>query len=298
MTTDTQLNERAPATGTEVIASIDDKTPLQLWANGQAVHIFEQIEGFAKTLVFDCSTEKGKKECRSIDRKVAGAKNKLDKLAAAYIKELEADIVPIRKLRADLKAKFEVLQAEIKAPLTAIEEAEAKEAEKLKELQSEIAWIRSLGDPLKDGRELSVDELHNNKRILDKVFETLNAATWAELIGDAKSAYENAVLMLQNSLIAAETKAQQAATDPQAVDNGPRSAEQILDESPVTQRAEGEVATDELKAGFDEAEHQKAIRKQAYSALVKLGFNEQLAKNFIGAVHKRLVPNVAMTYQS
>lgn len=307
MSTDTQLNDPTPTSGNEVIASIDDKTPLQLFGNKQAIQIFNQIEAFARPLVFDCTTEKGKKECRSIDRKVAGAKNKLDKLAKEYIAELEQQIVPVKALRKQLFSQFESLQDDIKRPLKLIEEEE-KQAKILKqELENEIIWIRSLGDSMKDGVDLTLEQLDENAATLISIKERLTEEVYGDLLKEAQDAHALASRTLRNSIIAANHLAQQQATKQQSVDSPEPSQTTHSDSSPQSAKdimaqhfPEAQTSTTPVVNDTDahESLSQKQMRSEAYSKLAELGFDEELARSFIGAVHRGLVPNVVMTYNT
>lgn len=86
--------------------------------------IVEKIEAEARALVIDVTTKAGQDQCRSLAHKIAKAKSALDAAGKSKKEEYTVTTKRIDEDRRLAKDRLSALQDEIRAPLTAIEEAE------------------------------------------------------------------------------------------------------------------------------------------------------------------------------
>ena len=183
---------------------IENAQPSALFAPGGLDNLLAKIAEEARSLVPDTSTKKGRDAIASNAHKVARSKTYLEEIGKGYaaeIKELPKRVDSERKRVRDF---LQALQDEVRAPLTAWEQAEAA-------LQAEAdALVRIISEP--DIGAMSSDDL----RLQISGLETLVVPPHftAPQQADVTNAIGRQVLALQKALAAAihrEAEADEAA---------------------------------------------------------------------------------------
>jgi len=261
----------------------------------------------------DVTTEKGRKTINAISRKIGGTRTAFDNRAKAVIAELEADIKPLRATKAEVLKQFDALKESF---LKDLNDWEAKEANKKREAMELIEQIRTAGDLFKpDGTEYSLEECKEKRDQIEAM--EITPEVYGDFLADAMEAHKIAQRSIATGIKAQENLAEanrlaeenaklRAAQDAQAhvaEDDSVKSADQLLSEAGVSSECVApEVKQETVALVSDQPtavpteDTKKAMRAEAYKALAKLGFDLDLSKNFIGAIHKGMVPHVSMNY--
>jgi len=281
-------------------------------------HMVEHTGQLAKAALgdLDVTTEKGRKTINAISRKIGGTRTAFDNRAKAVIAELEADIKPLRATKAEVLKEFDKLKESF---LKDLNEWEVKEANKKREAMELIEQIRTAGDLFKpDGTEYSLEECQQKRDQIDAM--EITPEVYGDFLADAMEAHKIAQRSIATGIKAQESLAEanrlaeenaklRAAQDAQGhiadgasmgqpvlTERGfadqPVAANDVIDQ--VVEQHERPPQEEHLVVSVEHTE--RAKRAEAYEALAKLGFDLDLSKNFIGAVHKGMVPHVSMNY--
>jgi chromosome segregation ATPase len=316
----------------QAVAVVAEKSPAVLFANGEADRIFQAVKAWADPLVYDLNTEKGQRNLEGMVRKVAGVGNRLDEKVKAEIERLEATVKPYKQERARLKKLFDDYKAERRAPLLEAKNKEKAQADRKLQIQQDIAQVRSLGDPIQDGHELTVEELEHRIKEIDAL--EISKDDFAEFTQEAEQAKAVALRSANNALNAAkyladkraEEAAQQERQARKVPGDGPRSAKEVMQE----------VYPDEVPASATEAipdgsiepqstpvsdysdrfyrepipsasdDDKKRMRQEALAAMMAFNFPqranvaddvyEALCKQLIAGIHLGKVPHIQINY--
>ncbi|MBK1733635.1 hypothetical protein, partial [Thiococcus pfennigii] len=108
-------------------ARIQTLTAAELFdGDAEAVErIVAEVEGAARAIVPDASTGKGRRALASLANKVARSKTFLDGLGKDHVAELKRRAGEVDAKRRLIRDRLDALKAEVRAPLTAYEQAEA-----------------------------------------------------------------------------------------------------------------------------------------------------------------------------
>ena len=115
------------------ITKAEKMSPAELFSGDSIEKILVEIKEEVLSFVPDTTTEKGKKEIKSIANKVARSKTFLDGTGKQLADELNAQLKPINSIRKNVRDTLDELKAEVRKPLTIIENIEKERVEKLQE---------------------------------------------------------------------------------------------------------------------------------------------------------------------
>lgn len=132
----------APATGTDIVALVQATPVIVLTDKAKYSEFYEAMKGECDAHVPDLTTEKGRKAIASLAHKVARTKTAIDDAGKLLNEEARARINVIDASRREIRDQLDALKAEVRAPLTAWEEAEDARVEKAK---AELTSIREAG---------------------------------------------------------------------------------------------------------------------------------------------------------
>lgn len=219
--------------------------------------LIERVRRDALALVPDASSEKGRKEVKSLAYKIARSKTALDDLGKEYVSGIKAQAKSIDEQRKLWRDAMDELKAEVMKPVTEYEEAETARVNAIK---ARIAAIQDLGKAYaEDGRPLSSTEL---QRQSDRLAEIAVDDSFEELKTEADAAWAQSFRTL-----AANIKQRQELEEQQAREEEQRKAaeekvrqereEQIRKEAAEQARREAE---EKAKA---EAERHEREKRQA-----------------------------------
>jgi hypothetical protein len=153
--------------------------------------LLAEIERQARALVPDLATAKGRRAIASTHARIARSKTYLDNLGKGYVVDLRAKVGAVDAVRRDMRARLVSLQTEVRAPLTAWEEAEAARCAALEE------GLRRIRDAAADLAGLSSLDLASR---LGGLQDLAIDDSWAERTADAAKAKDAALAILRKAL--------------------------------------------------------------------------------------------------
>ncbi len=233
-----------------------------LFGTGRIPEILEQISQAARALITDISTAKGRKECASLAARVARSKTYLDGLGKDYVAEIKARAGLIDAERRQIRDTLDALRDEVRAPLTAWEQAEADRQ------QGHAKVVRRLLDLGKADPSLTSAELEQRISALRQIEVTDRLEeyqTEAQTTQDASLYRLNALLTAALAREAETTRlaAEQAA---QAQAEREERERQIAAAAAARAKAEAQAEAERLalaKAAEEHAERQRLEREIA-----------------------------------
>lgn len=213
--------------------------------------LYSIVEKQAKLLAADVHTKAGITSIKSCARQIASVKAKVDDLGKQVVAELKALPKIIDTNRAEFRKNMELLQDEIRKPVTEIEERE-------KQLKYISERHLTLGASSSEEIEIAIKEL--SAMILDECI-------WHESLDKAKKVIETELSALDVCLKAAQ-KREKDALGLELLRQKQEEAERIIREQKIREEAEQKAAA-ELKAREQVALERERILKEQ-EAQVKL----------------------------
>ena len=230
---------------------------------------YGRIEKLAKGLVADVATKEGVSQIKSCARQIASAKTKIDNLGKQVVAELKKLPGVIDENRRNFREKMEALQAEIRRPVTEIEEREA-----------EIDRIKAVHQQL-----ISADSATIKQNIEAVKAIALTAEKWKESLEKATKAVNGEINALETMLKAAE-KREAEARELEELRKKQEEAERIIREQKIREDAERKAREEaEARAAAEKArlerEKEEAERKaaEAERAAQEAREREEAARN-------------------
>lgn len=303
---------------------IEKKDVLTVFTDVNSIDpILKKIASDAKSVVFDVSTNKGRKDIASVAYKVSQAKTYLDGLGKDLVDEMKEIPKKIDVNRKAMRDFLDALKDEVRMPLTKWEleqerfeqekkaEQERLEAERLAKLEAE-----QLANKIESDHELA---LLLNADFDRKVYEELKAKEQARINYEAQIAKEAELKAIaaaelkvkaerdeaerkvidarlateraEREKLEAETKAVEAAK--QAVIAQERAV--IAERLRIEKIAEDEAIA--AKAREDDLNHKRTINKSIIKSFAEFaGLTEEQSKLVITAIVKKQIPNVNVSY--
>lgn len=126
------------ANALEVIQTL---TPQVVFQNGGVEDIISKLERDVRAMPVDPTTEKGRKEIKSIAHKVARSKTALDGMGKKVQAEAKARVDRVNAERRTICSRLDALRDEVRRP---VDEYEAREKERVEEHQAAIREIENL----------------------------------------------------------------------------------------------------------------------------------------------------------
>lgn len=218
------------------LVPIDALVPSVVFAAGGAQDVLAKLRAIVAENKPDISTEKGRKQVKSIVRKIQSTKVGLDTMGKELSDRLRAQMNPILDERRQIKEGCDEIAEKYREPLTLWE---AQEAERIKAHEDALADISALAGPALPA--LSSDEIRDRIKQLDEL--TVAPYNWQEFIQRAIDAKKSARATLDEML--AETVARETA------------------EAEAAQRAAEEEAARQAELARLQAEREAEIARQA-----------------------------------
>ena len=240
---------------------------------------YGRIEKLAKGLVADVATKEGVSQIKSCARQIASAKTKIDNLGKQVVAELKKIPGVIDENRRNFREKMEALQAEIRRPVTEIEEREA-----------EIDRIKAVHQQL-----ISADSATIKQNIEAVKAIALTAEKWKESLEKATKAVNGEINALETMLKAAE-KREAEARELEELRKKQEEAERIIREQKIREDAERKAREEaEARASAEKArlerEKEEAERKaaEAERAAQEAREREEAARNSKEALERAAI---------
>ena len=213
--------------------------------------VYGHVEKMAKGLVADPTTKEGASQIKGAARQLASVRVKVDNLGKQVVAELKKLPGVIDDNRKAFREKMEALQAEIRRPVTEIEEREA-----------EIDRIKAVHQQL-----ISADSATIRQNIEAVKAISLTTEKWKESLEKATKAVTGEINALETMLNAAE-KREAEARELEELRKKQEEAERIIREQRIKEEAEKKAREEaEARAAAEKArmerEKQEAERKAA-----------------------------------
>lgn len=240
---------------------------------------YGRIDKLAKGLVADVATKEGVSQIKSCARQIASAKTKIDNLGKQVVAELKKLPGVIDYNRRNFRDKMEALQAEIRRPVTEIEEREA-----------EIDRIKAVHQQL-----ISADSATIKQNIEAVKAIALTAEKWKESLEKATKAVNGEMNALETMLKAAE-KREAEARELDELRKKQEEADRIILEQKIREDAERKAREEaEARASAEKArlerEKEEAERKaaEAERAAQEAREREEAARNSKEALERAAI---------
>lgn len=240
---------------------------------------YGRIEKLANGLVADVATKEGVSQIKSCARQIASAKTKIDNLGKQVVAELKKLPGVIDENRRNFREKMEALQAEIRRPVTEIEEREA-----------EIDRIKAVHQQL-----ISEDSATIRQNIEAVKAIALTAEKWKESLEKATKAVNGEINALETMLKAAE-KREAEARELDELRKKQEEADRIIREQKIREDAERKALEEaEARASAEKArlerEKEEAERKaaEAERAAQEAREREEAARNSKEALERAAI---------
>lgn len=240
---------------------------------------YGRIEKLAKGLVADVATKEGVSQIKSCARQIASAKTKIDNLGKQVVAELKKLPGVIDENRRNFREKMEALQAEIRRPVTEIEEREA-----------EIDRIKTVHQQLIDADSATIKQ---NIEAVKAI--ALTAEKWKESLEKATKAVNGEINALETMLKAAENREAEA-RELEELRKKQEEAERIIREQKIREDAERKAREEaEARASAEKArlerEKEEAERKaaEAERAAQEAREREEAARNSKEALERAAI---------
>ena len=252
----------------ELLKISESFTALSVFNCDNTQTIIDKIRAEATAEIFDINTAKGRKGVASMAHKVAKSKVALDNLGKELVLEWKVKAKAVDAERKKLRDELDVIKEEVRAPLTAWEEATAKAAaekaaiEKLaadhEEAIKEDGTFNAYRELERQREEIEVEKqrLHDEEQARVAAQQAEAAAKAAEL-----AEIERVALVKRNAEIAAEKAAKEK------VEAAERENQRIIDEA-ARAKVEAQEAAQraEIKARVEKEQAALAAKQAAEDA--------------------------------
>lgn len=293
------------------LAKVERLTPA-VFESKKISKLVKDVTREVLSLVPDASTEKGRKEVKSLAYKVSRTKTTLDNMGKEHVAEIKAKAKVIDECRKTWRDAMDELKETVLQPVTEYEEREEK---RVGEITARIDRIRSLAQADDgEGHFYTSEELRSRRDELHaidvddsfaefsekaaaqwgyaaKTIETLIAGAEAQEAADAEE--EKRRKKQEEEDRAAEQKAiaKKAAAEERA------KIEREQQQKKEAQEREEKARKEEEEKRARNKQHRGKVNREALKALRSVtGLGEEEAKGVIEAIARGQIPNVSISY--
>lgn len=311
------------------LQKVEKLTPA-IFEQKKITKLIKDVKREVLSLVPDATTDKGRKEVKSLAYKVARSKTTLDTMGKEHVATIKAEAKVVDDCRKLWRDAMDELKTEVLQPVTEYEE---KEAARVEAIEQKIARIQDLSRA-DDGQGYfyTSSELQERKEQLMAIDVDESFQEYEE---KAQAQWGYALKSLETLIAGAKAKEEQEAAEAKRMEEERRKAQEERDKrireeaaekarqeerdraEKERQRQEQEVQRkkrleEQEKAAEERAERQKRedeerrarntqhrgkVNKAAMQALMKeTGIDEPTAKAAVTAIVKGNIPNVTITY--
>lgn len=272
------------------------------------------------SLVPDASTDKGRKEVRSLAYKVSRTKTTLDNMGKDHVAEIKAKAKATDECRKVWRDAMDELRDQVLQPVI---EYEQREENRVREIEDRIAHIRSFAQADDgEGRFFTSAELLGRRDELHAL--DVDEGTFAEFTEKAQAQWGYAAKTIETLIAGAEAEEAKAAEEEakrqkQAEEAKAAEEQRIRDEAAAQERAriereqerkrveeenarmqeererEAQRAAEEKRAR--NKQHRGKVNREVVASLQQhVGMSEAMAKAVVTAIAKGQIPNATINY--
>ena len=256
-----------PESTTTLPDTLHTLTAPQVFGTGYVTQILDQISQAARAIVPVVTTAKGRKEIASLAAKVARSKTYLDSLGKDFVADLKTRAGRIDAERRQIRDTLDALRDEVRAPLTAWEQAEADRQ------QRHLAIIDRLADLGKADLSLSARQLQG---LMDTASGILVDETLEEFQDQAQTTKDASLFRLRTLLdaaIAQEAEAARLEAERQAREQAAREERERQIAAAAAARAKAEAEATAKRRAAEQAtraeRERQALQRQLADAKAK-----------------------------
>lgn len=127
---------------TTALATIETLNPIAVFqTQGGVEDILSKLEREVRSIPTDATTEKGRKEIKSLAHKVARSKTALDDMGKAVAEDARKLVDNVNASRREIKERLDALRDEVRKP---VDDYEAREQARIDDLKSRVADIDAM----------------------------------------------------------------------------------------------------------------------------------------------------------
>ena len=292
-----------------------EENPLAIFTTSNIDTLISDIESEARSMVFDVSTSKGRKEIASLAYEVSRSKSALDGLGKKLVTEWKTKSKAVDVERKMMRDRLDALRNEVRKPLSDWEEIEKKRVE-MEALQKEInqSWLLALSenelfDREKEAQKKEKELIDRENAIAKKAEEERQEKIRAEREEEiARKASAKSKAEAEEKIKLEQRKAEDLKQ--QAIVKEREHKEKILAEKErrlfEVKEAEEKVRR-ELKEDHEKREaeankrasdvkHKSAVNRGVLTLFVDTGLSVELSKKLIIRIAKNEIPNLKIIY--
>jgi hypothetical protein len=181
---------------------IGEVSAAEVYASPESVDaVLIEISERARSIVVDVTSAAGRKQCASLALKVARSKTYLDALGKDLVAELKAKAGVVDAQRRKVRDTLDELKAEVRAPLTEIEN---REANRVKAHEERLAIIESAASD----ERLTTYTLDELRGVVSWLEARIPGPEWEEFLPRAKAAHEHAYMLVVDRISEIEREEQ------------------------------------------------------------------------------------------
>lgn len=275
--------------------------------------LYEQIANNARSIVFNMNDKKERDALKSYAYNLARTKTTVDNYGKELVSGIKAQAAVIDADRKFWRDNMDLLQEEIRKPLTDFENAEKA---RIKRLEDEVAVIKmpanlcgewdaaSIKDAIQTLENKVIDssfEEFEQEAKLAK-FETLEKLRTALAAREKYEAEQAELERLRKEQLerekreAAEREARLIAEKEEAELRAQQAAAMERQRIEREQAAKSEAERKAEEARLANVEHMRSINQEILNKLCAIGLDEDQAKAVITAIARNQIPNVSIKY--
>ena len=272
------------------LITIENKRPVDLFKTESITDIINSVQNIARSIVTDATTEQGRKDIKSLARKVASTKTAIDDIGKEYVAGIKAEAKVIDAERKRLRDELDALRDEIKAPVVAYENIEKER-------------VAKINDRINDIYDISMREYYTSedvKKALDVII-VMHDFNFQEFSKKANDNYVNSKQVLENKLkgLLAQEELEKQRKEQERKELEARivkeTEERVKREYESKQTKEEEYAHVNPVKEID-VDHKRKVNNTILSNLVELGCSKDIAKSIIKEVATGNINNMYIKY--
>jgi len=180
---------------TNALATIETLNPITVFqTQGGVEDILSKLERDVRSIQTDATTEKGRKEIKSLAYKVARSKTALDDMGKAVAEDARKTVDSVNASRREINNRLDALRDEVRKP---VDDYEAREQARIDDLKGRVADIDAMP------RILAGMKMAQLRGCISEL-ETQKAHDFQEFASRAADAIQRAEMAVNAAIIVAE----------------------------------------------------------------------------------------------
>lgn len=301
---------------TAIQQSYDSKQIEEKLLTGKSVDLIEVVKGYVKDFVGDASTEAGRKEIKSMARKVTTSKTTIDKIGKNLTEDWRKKTKAVNDERKKVTEQLDALRDEINLPLTQWEAEEKEKRDRQERQIKEIGVIKQrytrgtnldkIKSKLEEVKALDAENMGLDEDLILSAYKAINEANQhlksliEEIERHEREKAEREKLQAEKDEADRKAREQeeliaklQAQLEEKSEEKTEKSQEKILDQELEKQKP---ITDKNPFRATREQDTKRKVHRDALEAFVSNGVEEETAKKVVSLVAHGKVPNIYINY--